>query len=144
MTVLPNVLELGLKDIFCGTAVGSESARVNAYYAKPGNQFWGVLYRVGLTPRQLASQEFGTLSRYGFGLTDLVKMRSGSDNSLNTSDFECEELRAKILWYAPKALAFNGRRNSGLCDAVYLWGRSTVLGGIVLERVGRFCPELSD
>ena len=106
MSVLPDVLGSGLKIVSCGTAVGTESAQAGAYYAKPGNQFWSVLHRVGLTPRQLVPQEFRTLSQYGIGLTDLVKMRSGSDDSLVESDFDSKRLCAAILQFAPRALAF--------------------------------------
>ena len=46
MVVLPDVLERGLKVVFCGTALGPTSAQVGAYYAGPGNQFWDVLFSV--------------------------------------------------------------------------------------------------
>jgi TDG/mug DNA glycosylase family protein len=39
MTVLPDVLEPGLRVVFCGTAVGAMSTQVGAYYAGCGNQF---------------------------------------------------------------------------------------------------------
>ena len=86
MSVLPDVLKPGLRVVFCGTAVGSKSARAGAYYAGRGNQFWSVLYRVGLTPRQLEPQEFRLLLQYGIGLTDLAKRRSGSDGVLSSSN----------------------------------------------------------
>ena len=63
--VLPDVLERGLKVVFCGTAVGPTSAQVGAYYAGPGNQFWDVLFRLGVTPRWLRPDEFKTLLGYG-------------------------------------------------------------------------------
>ena len=56
-TVLPDLLTPGLRVVFCGIAVGTPSARRGAY-AGSGNQFWSVLARVGLTPRQLAPAEF--------------------------------------------------------------------------------------
>src|ERR1700753_3045292 len=48
--VLPDVLEPGLRVVFCGTAPGTASARAGAYYAGPGNRFWVTLHEVGLTP----------------------------------------------------------------------------------------------
>jgi len=51
MDVLPDMLAPGLRIVFCGTAVGSASARRRAYYASPGNSFWPTLFRVGLTKR---------------------------------------------------------------------------------------------
>jgi TDG/mug DNA glycosylase family protein len=110
VSVLPDVLAPGLKVVFCGTAVGDQSARAGAYYAGPGNQFWKVLFRVGLTPRQLRPQEFHLLLEYGIGLTDLAKTRFGSDSSLVASDFDCDALIVKIKKFAPQALAFNGKQ----------------------------------
>jgi TDG/mug DNA glycosylase family protein len=110
MNVLPDVLKPGLQIVFCGTAVGNESARANAYYAGRGNQFWSVLYRAGLTPRQMEPHEFRLLPQYGIGLTDLAKRRSGSDGVLSSSDFDCDALLARIERFQPKVLAFNGKR----------------------------------
>jgi double-stranded uracil-DNA glycosylase len=110
--VLPDVLAPGLKVIFCGCAVGDKSARVGAYYAGPGNKFWGVLFRVGLTPRQLDPHEFRSVLRYGLGLTDIVKTRFGRDHTLQPSDFQPERLLGSIRQYAPRVLAFNGKRSA--------------------------------
>ena len=57
-SVLPDVLKPGLAIVFCGTAAGNESARRRAYYAGLGNAFWPTLAKVGLTPCQLAPEEF--------------------------------------------------------------------------------------
>jgi len=38
LAILPDVLKLDLKVVFCGAAVGSTSARVGAYYA--GRDAW--------------------------------------------------------------------------------------------------------
>ena len=75
--MLPDVLEVGLGIVFCGTAAGAVAARVGAPYAGPGNRFWWVLHDTGLTPRQLEPAEFRTLPRYGIGLTDAAKHTSG-------------------------------------------------------------------
>lgn len=48
--VLPDVLEPGLKIVFCGTVAGRTSALRCAYYAGPGNKFWRMRHAVGLTP----------------------------------------------------------------------------------------------
>lgn len=108
--VLPDILKLGLKVVFCGTAVGDESTRVGAYYAGRGNKFWKVLFRIGLTPRLLDPHEFRTLPEYGIGLTDLVKTRSGSDASISSSDFDVASFHSKIKRLAPIVVAFNGKR----------------------------------
>ena len=109
-TVLLDTLQPGLRVTFCGTAVGPTSARVGVYYAGPGNQFWDVLFRTGLTPRRLEPHEFKILPRHGIGLTDLAKKQSGTDDEVDTSGFDIDALRLKIARFAPKALAFNGKR----------------------------------
>ena len=58
--VLPDVLEPDLDIVFCGTAAGTRSADVGAYFAHPQNRFWRTLAEVGLTPRRLAPTEFRT------------------------------------------------------------------------------------
>lgn len=108
--VLPDVLQPNLKVVFCGSAVGPRSAEVGAYYAGRGNQFWSVLFRLGLTPRKLDPSEFAILPKYGIGLTDIVKNRSGLDADLISSDSDAAGLRSKIERFAPRALAFNGKR----------------------------------
>ncbi|MCX6741231.1 MAG: mismatch-specific DNA-glycosylase, partial [Candidatus Parcubacteria bacterium] len=37
--ILPDVLEKGLRIVFCGTAVGDRSAKRRCYYAGRGNKF---------------------------------------------------------------------------------------------------------
>jgi TDG/mug DNA glycosylase family protein len=108
--VLPDVLGPGLRIVFCGTAVGTASARRGAYYAGAGNKFWATLYDIGLTPRRLAPQEFRLVLDYGIGLTDLCKVRSGSDAALGRDAFDVTGLTARIATCAPGCLAFNGLR----------------------------------
>jgi double-stranded uracil-DNA glycosylase len=108
--VLPDILGSNLRVVFCGTAVGGTSARKGAYYADPGNEFWRVLARVGLTPRVLAPSEFLELLRYGIGLTDLAKFVSGSDMQVRDSEFNVEGFKRKIESADPNAIGFNGKR----------------------------------
>lgn len=110
MAVLPDVIAQDLKVIFCGTAVGPTSARLGVYYARPGNQFWDVLFRIGLTPTRLQPEEFRDLLKYGVGLTDLAKKRSGTDDQIATTEFDVAGLRLKVKRFGPKALAFNGKK----------------------------------
>ena len=98
--------------VFCGTAVGRTSARVGAYYARPGNQFWSVLYEIGLTPRRLQPHEYVILPESGIGLTDLVKVTSGTDAQINDSDFDVDGLRIRIEKHSPRVVAFNGKRGA--------------------------------
>ena len=108
--VLPDVLAPGLKLVICGSAAGTASARAGAYYAGPGNRFWWILARSGLTERQLEPREFALLPDFGIGLTDMAKRRSGADSTLGAGADDPAGLAAKIARWAPRALAFNGKR----------------------------------
>jgi TDG/mug DNA glycosylase family protein len=107
--ILPDVLQPGLKLVFCGTAAGKRSALERAYYAHPGNLFWRALFEAGLTPHQLAPAEFQQLLDYGIGLTDLAKRHSGNDNQLPHDAFDVPGLIAKIERHAPHILAFTSK-----------------------------------
>jgi len=110
MSVLPDVLAPGLAIVFCGSAVGAASARRGAYYAGPGNAFWPTLAKVGLTPHQLAPEEYKSITKYRLGLTDLAKTISGSDHVLTEEHFDRKGLRSKMLRYRPRVLAFTSKR----------------------------------
>jgi len=107
--MLPDVLDPGLKVVFCGTAVGDKSHEVAAYYANPRNKFWKVLHATGFTPLLLSPNDYPILPKYGLGLTDLVKTRHGNDNTLTDGDFDIDGFNKRIFVHKPKAIAFNGK-----------------------------------
>jgi hypothetical protein len=151
VTVLPDILEPGLRIVFCGTAAGARSAELGQPYAGPGNKFWRVLEEVCLTPTRLTPAEFRDLPRYGIGLTDLAKFASGSDSVLRSADFDRGEpggrrlqrqaLGAAILpsaaclWRAAGA----NWREQGLHPALNLGRRQRLLGhrAVAARRRGR-------
>ena len=106
--VLPDVLAVGLRVVFCGPAPGKDSAKARAYYANPRNRFWNVLHEVGLTPRKMTPDEYNQVLEYGIGLTDLCKFASGNNNELPPRCLEdgIPELRTKVAHYRPAFLAF--------------------------------------
>jgi TDG/mug DNA glycosylase family protein len=108
--ILPDVLRPGLRVVFCGTAAGTASAKRAAYYAGPGNKFWRTLYEIGLTPSQIDPAEFLSVLNQGIGLTDLCKVRSGSDIEVGRNAFDVAGLDTRIRAHAPGLLAFNGVR----------------------------------
>lgn len=110
MNVLPDVLKPNLKVVFCGMAAGNKSAQRAEYYAGPGNQFWPVLCRVGLTPFQLKPNEFHKIVDFGIGLTDLVKSQAGGDSQISVSKEDASLLLSKIDRFSPTILAFNGKK----------------------------------
>jgi mismatch-specific thymine-DNA glycosylase len=108
--VLPDVLAPGLKLVFCGNAAGKVSARRGAPFAGPGNYFWPVLHEVGLTPVQLAPEEFRRLPEFGLGLTDACKTRFGSDAEVGTAHHDAERVRRTMLEFDPDHVAFVGKQ----------------------------------
>jgi TDG/mug DNA glycosylase family protein len=110
MDILPDLLHPGLKLVICGSAAGLKSAQLGAYYAGPGNQFWPMLFRIGITPAILTPADFPRLIDYRVGLTDMAKRAYGADSRLVATDFDPDRLRGLILAHQPKILAFNGKR----------------------------------
>lgn len=108
--MLPDVLERGFALVFCGMAPGTASATARAYYAGPGNAFWKTLHLVGLTPVRLSPSEYRRLPEFGIGLTDICKVRYGSDAEVGRDAFDPARLERDIASAAPLHIAFNGKR----------------------------------
>jgi TDG/mug DNA glycosylase family protein len=108
--ILPDVLAPGLDVVFCGSAAGTVSARVGAYYAGPGNRFWPTLRAIGLTPVLLTPPEYPRLLAFGIGATDLNKLEFGADTALTAAGDDVAGLAAKLAAARPRAIAFNGKR----------------------------------
>ncbi len=136
--VLPDLLQPGLRLVFCGTAAGTVSAARGHYYAHPQNKFWRTLHAVGLTPRLLAPAEYPSLLDWRIGLTDLAKFVSGMDRELPSGSLGGEAraaLQVRIAAAQPSILAFTSltagrrylRRNAGFGEqpetvgATQLW-----------------------
>ena len=118
--VLPDLLQPGLRIVFCGTAAGNVSAARGAYYAHPQNRFWSALHAVGLTPRLLRPEEYPEMPQWGLGLTDIAKHVSGMDRELPSGALGREAVRGaegEDHEHEPRWLAFTsltaGRRISG-------------------------------
>lgn len=110
--MLPDILQPNLKIVFCGTAAGAVSASRQEYYAGPGNKFYSILFRTGLTDRLLEPNECESLLNYGIGLTDVVKSQSGNDDVLKKESFDVEGFIDKIVKYKPDIIAFNGKKSA--------------------------------
>jgi TDG/mug DNA glycosylase family protein len=110
--VLHDVLSYSLEVVFCGTAVGTVSAKAGAYYAHPQNKFWRILHETGLTPELLRPDQYRDLLTYRIGLTDFVKTHFGMDHQIPLSrlaEISRTRLRASVLAYGPKFLAFTSK-----------------------------------
>ena len=129
--MLEDVLQPGLRVVFCGTAASARSALVMSYYAGQGNKFWRVLRETGLTPRQLSPSEYLLLPRFGIGLTDIVKGQAGPDKDIDFTRGGADQVCDKMLEFQPGVLCFNGKR-----AAREFLGLSRVEYGPRQERVG--------
>nr|WP_228845298.1 mismatch-specific DNA-glycosylase [Phototrophicus methaneseepsis] len=107
---MPDLLETGLRLVFCGTAASDISAREGAYYANPANKFWRTLYDIGLIPEPLQPKQFPQLLTYRIGLTDVAKHAQGVDAMLTPSDFDAIALHEKLLLYQPAMVAFTSKK----------------------------------
>jgi TDG/mug DNA glycosylase family protein len=107
--ILPDVLAPGLRVVFCGVAPGRVSARRRAYYAGPGNKFWPMLHKTGLTPRLFSPHDYPQVLALGIGLTDVSKTAFGADHELARDAFDAAGFLAKMDRYRPRAIAFNGK-----------------------------------
>jgi double-stranded uracil-DNA glycosylase len=107
MAVLPDYLAPRLKVVFCGTAVGEQSAARGHYFAGRGNDFWRLLDETGLTPQLLTPEADSTLPSYGIGLTDLAKnVAQSHDRGLV---YDVEGLTGKLAAYKPTWVAFTSK-----------------------------------
>ena len=88
------------------TAAGHVSAALGHYYAGPGNRFWGLLHRAGLTPRLFSPKEDHLLPGLGIGLTDLAKAVSGMDRDIPASAYAPGALAERVAALAPVVMAF--------------------------------------
>lgn len=106
---VPDVLEKGMVVVFCGTALGRQSALHRAYYANPGNFFWRALHEAGFTPHRFKPTEYTEMRTLRLGLTDLCKTAFGNDNELPVDAFDRIALEQKIRNYQPDILAFTSK-----------------------------------
>ena len=107
--MLGDILANNLKVVICGTSVGFDSNRQGHYYSGRTNRFWKTLFNSGITPVLLTPHEDSRLNEFGVGLTDLVKVRAGTDQDLVNSDFDIASFEQAIRKYEPGVVCFNGK-----------------------------------
>jgi double-stranded uracil-DNA glycosylase len=108
--VLPDLIEPGLRVLFCGINPGLVSAATGHHFARPGNRFWPALYRSGFTPRLLRPDEQAELLKHGVGITNLVDRASARADELTRAELlaGAENLQEKVLRFSPEWLAVVG------------------------------------
>jgi double-stranded uracil-DNA glycosylase len=108
--MLPDHLDHGLTAVFVGSSVATASTASGHYYSGPGNQFWGLLWEAGLTgDERLVPEQDDMLMKFGLGVTDVVKGRAASaDSLLRRADYDVPAFLRKIETFKPHLVAFNG------------------------------------
>jgi TDG/mug DNA glycosylase family protein len=86
-SVLPDVLDSGLRVLFCGINPGRVSAAARAHFANPRNDFWRLLHAAGFTPRLLEPGEQFELLEHGIGVTNAVARTTAGSGDLRAADF---------------------------------------------------------
>src|SRR5690349_6581323 len=81
-----DVIDHGLKILFCGINPGLYTAAVGHHFARPGNRFWPALHLSGFTERQLSPFEESELLKFGYGITNVVERTTNSADELTTGE----------------------------------------------------------
>jgi len=118
--VASDLLEPGLKLLFCGYNPSLRSGHTGYHYAHPGNRFWRILDAAGITERLYAPEEDARLLESGIGFTNLCPRPTRRADELSREEIRAgaEALRATLERYRPRAVAYTG-------IGVYKWFRAT-------------------
>lgn len=85
---VPNIIQPGLRVLFCGINPGMMSATTGFHFARPGNKFWKSLYLSGLTTILLTPKDQHRLLEYGYGITNFVSRPSAKADELTTAELQ--------------------------------------------------------
>jgi double-stranded uracil-DNA glycosylase len=104
---LPDILDRGLRVVFCGINPGRVSAAVGAHFANPRNDFWRLLHAAGVTSRLYAPHEQHDVLAEGIGITNAALRTTPGTGDLRRADFaesaaRLEQIAADLrpLWIA--------------------------------------------
>lgn len=110
--MIEDILEPGLRVVFCGINPGKSSSHRGFHFAHPGNRFWKVIHLAGFTTRQLKPEEEKTLLDTRCGITMLVTRPTVQANEVKREELHRggRELVVKMESYQPAALAVLGKQ----------------------------------
>src|SRR6266511_4718007 len=87
-SAVPDVLDHGLRVLFCGINPGRVSAVAAAHFANPRNDFWRLLHEAGFTSRLYEPREQQEVLAEGIGLTNAAYRTTPGSGDLRRGDFE--------------------------------------------------------
>ena len=107
---VPDIIDYGLRVLFCGINPGLYSGAVGHHFARPGNRFWPVLHSAGFTPRRLMPAEERELLDLGYGITNIVNQATASAGELTQDELirGAHRLEEKVHLFRPVCLAILG------------------------------------
>ena len=124
-----DILARGLDVIFCGLNPAASAAAAGHNFSSRSNRFWPVLHLAGFTDVCLRPQDERRLLEFGCGITAVVRRPTRRADEVIPEEFKEARLgfEAKVRRYAPRAVAFLGKRAlSAMVSRPELqWGRQT-------------------
>ncbi len=108
---LPDILKKKLKIFFVGTSPGVRSSQIGHYFAGHSNVFWKLMYESSLTNILLKTEDDREMLKFGYGLTDIVKIptRTVSDIKQRYTIKSTRRLNRTLNLFKPKIVAFVGK-----------------------------------
>ncbi len=131
--MISDILQPGLRVVFCGINPGKSSAHTGFHFAHPGNRFWKVIHLAGFTERQLKPEEEQHLLDTRCGITMLVERPTVQASEVALQELRAggRELMTKMLDYQPMALAVLGKQafEQAFSQRGAKWGRQDITIG---------------
>ncbi len=108
---VPDILDAGLRVVFCGINPGRVSAAAGAHFANPRNDFWCLVHAAGFTSRLYEPHEQHEILAEGIGLTNAAYRTTPGSGDLRRGDFagSAERLERLARELRPRWLAFVGK-----------------------------------
>jgi double-stranded uracil-DNA glycosylase len=105
-----DIIQPGLRVLFCGINPGLYTAAAGHHFARPGNRFWPALYGSGFTDRLFAPEEELQLLPLGYGITNLVARATATAAELGRAELIAggQRLEATVRQFAPQWVAIVG------------------------------------
>lgn len=107
---VPDIVDDGLRVLFCGINPGLYSGAVGHHFARPGNRFWPALHLAGFTPRLLSPFEERELLPLRYGITNLVSRATAVAGELASDELRAgrRRLEETAARYRPSTIAVLG------------------------------------
>ena len=131
--MISDILQPGLRVVFCGINPGKSSAHTGFHFAHPGNRFWKTIHLAGFTERLLKPEEERHLLDTRCGITMLVERPTVQASEVGLHELRAggRELVTKMQDYQPMTLAVLGKQafEQAFSQRGAKWGRQNITIG---------------